>query len=163
MKLPKNYFDNLTASKYREYLKLLPDMKKESNKAITMLIFTFLALSFLGVFAINPTFATIIALQKQLSDSTFIHQQLTTKMNNLSHLQQQYNNLTSDLPIVYNAIPQTAEVTHLVGQIQSLAKDTNVSITSLRVGQVQLASNKKPSTAGFSFFFTLEAQGAYDK
>ena len=82
MKLPRHYFTDLSAAKYREYLKLLPNIQNEKTKAITMLIFTFVAMSFLGIFAINPTLSTIVELNKQLEESKFVHEQLQTKINN---------------------------------------------------------------------------------
>ena len=163
MKLPKNYFENLTASKYRAYLKLLPNMRKESNKAIVMLIFTFIALSFLGFFAINPTLTTIVELKKQLEDSQFVHDQLTTKMANLSSLQQQYEILTPDLHIIIDAIPQNPQVAVLAGQLEALAPKYGVQIKSIRIEKVVLATTKKtklpPAT---SFLFTMDAVGEYD-
>jgi len=163
MKLPKNYFDNLSASKYREYLRLLPDMQKESTKAITMLIFTFIALSILGIFAINPTLSTIIDLKKQLEDNEYVHQQLTVKMNNLSSLQLQYNELSNDLPVVYNAIPENAKVTYLLGQIDTVAKTTNIQIHFIRVTSVPLSdSTQKKSIGNASFGFSLEGEGTYE-
>jgi Tfp pilus assembly protein PilO len=162
MKLPKNYLENLPLAKYREYLKLLPNMKKENTKAITMLIFTFFALSFLGVFAINPTLTTIVELHKQLEESKFVHDRLTEKMNNLSGLQQQYNTINSDLPYVFNAIPQSAGVPKLVGQMQALAEENKVKITSLRISDVQLNEVKKSPQEANSFTFLLQAQGDYE-
>jgi len=163
MKLPKNYFENLSRSKFREYLKLLPNMKKENTKAVTMLIFTFFALSILGVFAINPTLSTIIDLKKQLEDDTFVHQQLTIKMNNLSSLQLQYNELAGDLPVVYDAIPENAKVTYLLGQIETVAKNINVQLHFIRVTSVILGdSTQKKSQTNSSFEFSLEGTGSYD-
>src|SRR5882724_3344563 len=100
MQLPKNYFANLSTVRYREYLKLLPKIKNDSSRAITMLILTFLAMAFLSIFAINPTLTTIVELQKQLQDSQFVYQELQTKRNNLSNLQDQYKVLSdnNDLP-----------------------------------------------------------------
>lgn len=164
MKLPKNYFENLSINKYREYLKLLPEKKRKNTKVITMLIFTFFALSFLGLFAINPTITTIIELQKQLEESEFVYEQLTTKMNNLTNLQQQYSTLTDDLPFVYEAIPQTASVTTLVGQISAIADRETVQITTIRISPVILSDTKSPQgiKTHSSFTFILEAEGDYD-
>lgn len=162
MKLPKNYFESLSTSKYREYLKLLPSMKKENTKAITMIIFTFVGLSFLGIFAINPTLTTIVELNKQLEDSEFVHQQLTTKMNNLSSLQQQYTLLENDLPFIYAAIPQNANAPTLVGQIAALAENHTIKINSLQVSEVTLSPTKLSQQKGESFTFTLDAEGEYD-
>lgn len=165
VKLPKNYFENLSIAKYREYLKLLPTVKKENTKMITMLIFTFVSLSFLGIFAITPTLSTIIELQKQLEDSKYVNEQLKTKINNLSSLQQQYQLLSEDLPVVYGAIPQNALVPTLVGQLETLAKASNVNITSLRVSPIILIDTKTPKSfkSHYSFTFTLDAEGSYEE
>jgi Tfp pilus assembly protein PilO len=163
MRLPKNYFENLSITKYRAYLKLLPDMKKESTKVVMMLIFTFVGSSFLGIFAISPTISTIVELHKQLEDSQFVFQSLTTKMNNLSSLQEQYDQLSDDLPIVFDAIPDNASVPILIGQIEALAAEKKVTITTLRVGKVQVSKTEKLDKKASSFTFSLEAEGSYDQ
>jgi Tfp pilus assembly protein PilO len=164
MKLPKNYFENLSLAKYRAYLKLLPPTKRENTKAITMLIFTFTALSILGIFAINPTLSTIIELQKQYEDSQFVHDQLTTKMNNLSSLQQQYNTLSDDLTLVYDAMPQYPSVPTLIGQLSALAQASNVEIKGIRISPVILSDVKEKQSikTHSSFSFTLQAEGEYE-
>lgn len=163
MKLPKDYFDNLSASKYRQYLKLLPDMHEENSRLITMLVYTFIALSFFGIFAIKPTLSTIVELKKQLADSTYTHQQLSQKLSNLSALQQRYNTLTPDLPVIGDAIPQSAQAPILMGQIEALARESRLTITSFRIGQVQLAGGKAANNqSASSYIFTMEAQGSYE-
>jgi Tfp pilus assembly protein PilO len=165
VKLPKNYFENLSVTKYREYLKLLPTIKRENTKLVMMLIFTFVSLSFLGIFAINPTLSTIIELQKQLQESQSVNQQLKTKINNLSNLQQQYTNLSGDLPFVYDAIPQNALIPTLIGQITTLAQKSTIQIVSLHTSPVVLVDTKIPPTfkSHTSFTFTVEATGSYDQ
>lgn len=162
MKLPKNYFENLSASRYREYLKLLPKIKKESTKTIVMLTLTFITLSFLGIFAINPTISTIVELQKQLTDSQFVEQQLSTKIKNLSSLQQQYDNLSNDLPIIENAIPDNAETISLIGQIKALSKNPNIQLTFLKISPVTLSATNAQKAIDSSFVFSIEVHGDYD-
>jgi Tfp pilus assembly protein PilO len=162
MKLPRNYFENLSAGKYREYLKILPNIKKENTKATLMLIFTFLGLSLLGIFAISPTLSTIIELRKQLEDSNFVYEKLTTKMENLSNLQQQYEVIKVDLPFVFDAIPKTAAASPLIGQVEAISQKTNVRINSLRVGETELTNNKQNQITTASFNFSLEAEGSYE-
>ncbi len=161
MRLPKSYFESLSATKYREYLKLLPNMEKEHTRAFVTIALTFAALSFFGIFAINPTLTTIAELQKELEDNQMVDQQLSAKINNLSLLQQQYNLLESDLPVVYAAIPKTADAPLLSAQIEALARKHNVTIETYRIAEVQLASNKQKLTKTTSFTFTLEATGTY--
>ena len=163
MKLPKNYFENLSASKYREYLKFLPASKSENTHAFVALALTFASLSFFGIFAINPVLSTIVDLKKQLADSTFVDQQFGTTLTNLSLLQQKYTNFPqSDFQTIYDAIPQEAAVPVLMGQIQAVAEKSKLTVTSLRVSEVQLVSNKELSSVNSSFTFSLEAKGSYE-
>ena len=161
MKLPKSYFENLSATKYREYLKLLPNMQEEKTRSFVTLILTFGALSFFGIFAINPTLTTIANLEKQLSDDTQTDQQLKTKINNLSSLEQQYNLLGNDLTNILNAVPKSADVPLLSAQVAALGQKHNLSITSYTVDEVQLiAIPSMPLTQ--SFVFTIQATGNYN-
>ncbi len=161
MKLPKSYFENLSANKYRAYLKLLPNMQQETAYNFVTLALTFAALSFFGIFAINPTLSTIFSLQKQLSDDTTVDHQLQTKIDNLSSLEQQYNVLGSNLTNIYNAVPQNPEAPLLSAQVAALAQKHTLSVTSYRVTEVQMATNpKNPSVQ--SFVFLLQAEGKYN-
>ncbi len=162
MKLPRNYFENLTVAKYREYLKLLPDMHKENTRAFVMLALTFASMSFFGIFAIKPTLSTIVDLKKQLADSTFVHEQLTTKLANLSSLQQKYNLLTADLPLLLDAIPKNAQAPLLMAQVESLSQKANIKVKSFRIFEVQLTTDKKTPPSGSSFGFSLVAEGGYE-
>lgn len=162
MKLPNNYFDNLTTNRYREYLKLLPDFHKENTQLMTMLIFTFSALSFFAIFAINPTLSTIVELQKQLTDSEFTHQQLKTKIDALSQLQNHYATLETDLPVIQEAIPTNADVPISTAQIRALAKKYKQTIRTMRVNEVVLASERLKTAKVSSFVFQVETTGAYE-
>ncbi len=174
MKLPKNYFSNLSTSKYREYLKLLPAMQQENTRIIITLIFTFFAISFFGIFAINPTLSTIITLRRQLSDSELVYASLKTKIANLSSLQQQYTQLSPDLPIIFNAIPQETKAPSLLSQVIGLAQEKQVTVTSFETSEVQLFGNNipvvnetalSPVTAKEekdSYAFSLKAVGTYE-
>jgi type IV pilus assembly protein PilO len=160
MKLPKSYFENLSATKYREYLKLLPNMQQETARSFMTLILTFAALSFFGIFAINPTLTTIASLKKQLADNMQVDQQLKTKINNLSSLETQYNLLGSNLTNILSAVPQNADAPLISAQIAGLVKLHNLTLTNYRVDEIQLVANQK-NLKTQSFTFTLQAQGAY--
>jgi Tfp pilus assembly protein PilO len=138
MKIPKNYFSNLNAAKYREYLKLLPSMQQENTRIIATLIFTFFALSFFGIFAINPTLTTIIELRKKLADSQLVYEGLQTKISNLSSLQQQYNTLEPDLLYILEAVPQDPRASLLMAQVMGLAREKGILILSLETSRITL-------------------------
>lgn len=161
MQLPKNYFENLTATKYREYLKILPNMQQEHAQSLLTLILTFAALSFFGIFAINPTLSTIANLKKQLADDTEVNQELQTKINNLSSLQTQYTELGPNLTNILNAIPLNANAPLLSGQIAALIKKHKLTVSSYRIDEVQLASTPKIVKTQ-SYIFTLQTEGNYN-
>jgi Tfp pilus assembly protein PilO len=163
MKLPKTYFQNLSAAKYREYLKLLPGIEHENTRLFITLALTFGALIFFGIFAINPTLTTISELKKELDDNLLVEQQLQTKIENLSALHQQYLQIEPDLVYVNNAIPQTAQIPLLSAQIAALGQQYGITLTTYRVAQVELANSANKLSKNPSFIFTLQAEGPYDK
>lgn len=163
MKLPQTYFQNLSAAKYREYLKLLPGIEHENTRLFITLALTFGALIFFGIFAINPTISTIAELRKELDDNLQVESQLQTKIENLSALHQQYVQLESDLHYVTAAIPQSAEAPLLSAQIAALIQKYGLSLVSYRVAEVQLANTAQNTTKTTSFIFNLQAEGSYDK
>ena len=135
-------------------------MQKETTRSFVTLALTFGALSFFGIFAINPTLSTITDLQKQLSDDQQVDQQLKTKISNLSSLEAQYNQLGDNLTNIYNAVPQNPQAPLLTAQIAALANKNNLTLTSYHVEEVQLAATHNQSKTQ-SFTFTLQAQGNY--
>lgn len=163
IRLPKNFFTNLSPQQYREYLKLLPKLTDEKTQYYTMLAFTLAALSFFGIFAINPTLSTITELKRKLADLQFVHQKYVAKAQSLSTLQYAYRSLSGDLPVVTNAMPQKPEVPRLVGQMNGLLSSSRLQTTSLRTLGVEITPEKQTSNKkASSFVFTLEATGTYD-
>ena len=141
---------------------MLPDFKEERTQKFTTLVLTLVALSFFGLFAISPTLSTIANLNKQLDDNKFVDQQLQTKINNLYLLQQKYTELTPDLPYVFNSVPKGPEVPLLVAQIQSVAKDSGISITGLQTFETQVPDPTTPAKDSYAYTFSLSANGSYE-
>lgn len=139
----------------------MPDFKQEKAQKFTTIILTLGASIILGIFAINPTLSTITNLQKQIEDDKFIDQQLQEKINNLSVLQQKYSNLKPDLPIVYDAVPQSPQIPLLLGQIQAVAKDSNITLGNFLSSQVQISQMSTLGKKYNSYDFNLSAQGNY--
>jgi Tfp pilus assembly protein PilO len=163
MKFPviKNPFKKAQKEELSKYLELLPDFNQKKTQNFTTIVLTIIASIILGLFAINPTLSTIANLQKQLDDNKFVQQELEQKINDLSVLQQKYALVQPDLGAINNAVPQTPETTALLGQIQSVVKDSNLSIVNLQVFEVDIppivVGEKKYST----FDFSISAQGGY--
>ena len=143
---------------YEKYLELIPDLKKEKAQKYITIVLTLATAIILGLFAINPTFSTIANLQKQIDDNNFVQQKLQQKINNLAVLQEKYSSLQPDLSIVYDAIPKTTMVPIFIAEVQSIAKNSSLTITSLQTSEVKL-SNQTPNNSSFNF--TITANGTY--
>lgn len=157
MKFPKN----ISKLKDNKYIALLPDFKKEKAQKISSIVFSLLALSFFGLFAIEPTLSTIAKLKKDLSDSKYVNEKLQEKISNLSSLQTKYNLLQNDIPIVLAAIPQNPQLPTLMGQIQSLSRQKNITINNLQSYEIEAANAKKPDKDFYSFSFVITGEGSY--
>ncbi|MCL6096789.1 MAG: type 4a pilus biogenesis protein PilO [Patescibacteria group bacterium] len=152
-------FKNLQKKKYFE---MLPDFKEERTRKFTTLVFTILALSFFGLFAISPTLSTIANLNKQLSDNKFVDGQLQSKINNLYLLQQKYGQLTPDLQYVFDSFPKNPQIPLLVAQIQSLAQSSNVAITGFQTFEIEIPNLSVDTKKYYAFSFNIVANGSYD-
>lgn len=152
-------FKNLQKKKYFE---MLPDFKEERMQKFTTLVFTIIALSFFGLFAINPTLSTIANLNKQLSDSKFVDQGLQSKINNLYLLQQKYGQLTPDMPYVLDSFPKNPQVPLLVAQLQSLAQTSSVAITGLQTFEIEIPNSSVNAKKYYAFSFSISANGSYE-
>lgn len=163
IRLPKDFFTNLTPKQYREYLKLLPNLNDEKTQMLTMIGFTLVAMIFFGIFAINPTISTIVELHRQFDDLKFVKQKLEAKTIALSTLQDKYNRMGNDLPFIMNALPQKPEIPEFVAQLNTLLSRTNLKVNALRTFGVELTPDKKlTSKNASSFLFSLEAEGTYE-
>lgn len=145
---------------FNKYLQLLPNFKEQKTQAFTTIALTLLALSVFGFFAINPTISTIAKLKKELADSKLVDQQLDTKIQALSMLQNQYSLLENDIPFIFNAVPQKPLVPLLAGQTQSLAKTSNITLERLEAFEVEL-SQKKAEKKNQAYAFSLQGNGSY--
>lgn len=147
-----------------KYLRFLPNFKEEKTQAYTTLIFTFLALSLFGLFAISPTISTIAELKKELSDNEFIDKRLNEKIKNLSSLQNEYSVLKEDLILADYAIPKSPNPALLASQLQSLAKEANFKIDRLQIFEVELTKQNEDNLKNFfSYTFSLGGEGTEEE
>lgn len=158
MKIKKSFLQDLVKQRYLSYIQSLPQFKKEQTEAYLMIILVIFTILFFGIFAIMPTLSTIAELKKDLEDSTYINEQLQTKITNLSQLQQQYSILSPSLPLLLSAIPKKPQAPLLLGQVQKLAQEAGVTVTRLQA-QNPLADEKKPVTKFQTFTLTVDASG----
>ncbi|MEK7185981.1 MAG: type 4a pilus biogenesis protein PilO [Patescibacteria group bacterium] len=145
-----------------KYFALIPDFKREKTQKISSIVFSFFALSLLGIFAINPTLSTIAKLRKDLSDSKFVSQELQKKISNLQSLQQEYNLIENDIPLVLEAIPQNPQLPTLTGQLQALAAINNITVSNIQSFEVEAINNSPEKKDFSSFSFSVSGEGSYE-
>ena len=155
-----NIFKNIQIDKYVE---MLPDFKQERTQQITTIALTLAALSFFGIFAINPTLSTITRLSKELDDSKFVEEQLERKINNISLLQKSFTQIQDEVFYATDAIPVSAEAPLLAAQIQALATRANVSIISLQVFEIEVTKANEGANSYNSFSFNVSARGSREE
>jgi Tfp pilus assembly protein PilO len=143
-----------------KYVHLFADFKEEKTRKVTYIVLTLIALSLFGAFAISPTLSTISKLKKELKDNKFVEQQLQKKINDLTILDEKYNLIQSDLPVVYEAIPKNPDVALLAAQIQSLSQQNGLTLTNIQIFSVDSDSGKKDYSL---FNFSLSAEGDYNQ
>ena len=146
-----------------KYFPTFPYLTSERSKKFFGIILTFCALSFFGFFAIKPTVSTILKLQKELSDSQFVFDQLEIKLKNLTTLRKQYSNLQDDLSIVTSVITIQPDVHLLFAQIQSIAQTSNIAIKKLQNSEVEVLRNDKSVNKNYySYSFTIGGSGSFE-
>lgn len=145
----KTFFKPSNYDKY--YKNLVPYLKKENSQKYFLIVLSLSASIFFILFAINPTLSTIAGLKKQIEDAKFVEGQLSQKINNLSLLSQEYQEIEEDIPFILDAVPQNPEVPALVGQIQSLGQESSVQIYNIEVHPVNLISSTSTQSSYFGF------------
>lgn len=161
MKVKQGFFQELAKKRYLDYIHSLPQFKEEKTQEYLMAILVLFSILFFGIFAIMPTLSTIAELKKVLEDSTFVNEQLKTKIANMAALQQQYSLISPDLPVLLSAIPESANASLLLGQIQAVAANNNVTVTRLQVTEMPEISLKQKKEI-HTFTVTVDAKGSFE-
>lgn len=169
--MPYNYKTEL--QRYRRYYQSLePLFRISKNQNYTAIIFSFLAISLFGWYAIRPTIQTILTLKKEITDKTDISKKMEDKISALIEAQAAYSEVEPFLPVIEQALPSQPDALPLVLQFRNLANLTGVSIFSIQVpsvpllGQVASASALRAKIAGQNtkqqvFDISLSVTGDY--
>lgn len=140
---------------------LLLNAKQNKQKATAYLyvIFSLLAFSFFGIFAIGPTITTISDLNKKFNEEKTAFKELKDKNDALKSLSAQYIEIQPDLELIDNAIPQSPKVAELTRQLENLSIQNNLIVKKLDTGLMELYPAKNPNKPIFSFIFTMGVEG----
>lgn len=144
---------------FEHYIGSLSDAERKKIIGYVYIILTLVTVSFFGLFAISPTLSTISNLKKQYEDNKLIYEALNKKLSNLALLDIQYGSIQPDLPVIYNAIPETTRIPQLTRQLESIAEENGVSLISLDFGTIEIFPNVKRDPI-YSFTFVINIEGS---
>jgi Tfp pilus assembly protein PilO len=139
--------------------RMFPKLQQERANLFTSIFLTLAASICFGVFAINPTLNTIADLQRQLDDQRTILQKVNEKISALFYLQKSYTSISPDIPLTLIAIPKNPDAVALVGYLQGLAKQDNVTLTHVQIFPIDIS--QVSSTNPIAFTFNINTDGAY--
>lgn len=132
---------------HKAYKRIYPKINIQNKKTASYftLTFTFIILSFFGIFAIRPTLTTASSLIKSVEDLKRLNKDYENKINTLIIAQTEYEKIRNDLPLLENALPNNANFTKIVKIIERFADQENVSITQFRIDGVPISTPSSTS------------------
>lgn len=138
---------------------LIAIQSKKDAGAYFYIILTFFAVSFFGFFVLRPAFSTITTLRKQLADSQTVYSALQAKVSALQSLSQQYIAIGPNLSLVYDAIPTTSEIPLFTRQIEVLAQENNLLLSSFSTSTIEYYPlSVQDKLYGYSFSLDVSGQ-----
>ncbi len=152
-------------SEYRRYKRYYsaagPLLKDPAVRAYFSLIASVVTVTIFLVFAIRPTIATIVGLQKQITDKKAFAQKLDTKINALALLQTEYQEIEPDLGLVDEAMPASPDLGAAIILLENTASSSGVRLESVSVSKVNYYSSANQS-AVTAIPIDLQLSGTYD-
>ena len=147
-------------SRYYTYIKPIADIPIIKNYGST--IFTLITMVIFIFFVIKPTVETITVLQKKLTDSRRVLNEINTKVQNLSLGKQNYDQLD---PVIKNKInsiiPNNITFNSLVSSLEQTARTNEATISALQI-QPLVAVTKTSDVGTLSEIdFTFNVEGNY--
>jgi len=115
-------------------------MEIEEKKAYSLLIFSLLAVSFFGLFAIRPAFLSLIALNTQLNRLKTMDKNLSTKIVQLSEAKNNFEEISLDLGLLEKAIPKERGEPSFLNDISFKVAENKFSLIKLEL--------EKPDSSG---------------
>ncbi|MFZ5845065.1 MAG: type 4a pilus biogenesis protein PilO, partial [Patescibacteria group bacterium] len=131
--------DKSTFTQYRRFYQVItPIVNRPYARPYTTVIFSILAVSLFGWYAIRPTVQTILFLRREIADKTVVNQKMEEKITALIEAQATYEEIQPRLPLVSEALPEIPEAIDIVTQLRNLAVTSGASISAIQTSSVPL-------------------------
>lgn len=135
------------------------DLKNKKTASYFTITFTFIVLSFFGIFAIKPTLTTATSLIKNVDDLKKINIDYENKISSLIAAQAEYEKIRDDLPLIESAMPNNANFSKLAKTLERFAYQENIYISQLQIDSVPIStpsSKNKMEQYGFGIVVSGE-------
>ena len=134
--------------RYKKYYQSLEQtIQKPKHHVYSATVFSFLAVSLFGWYAIRPTVQTILYLRREIKDNEVVNQKLEEKISALVEAQANYQNVEPQLPVVNQTLPQNPNVIALIVQLRNLAIISGASLSGVQVPTVPILGQDATSSA----------------
>jgi len=143
----------------KEFENLIKKQGKQKIITYLYIIFSLMAITVFGLFAIAPTASTISELHKEKDDGEFTLEQLGIKNQALQKLSSEYGNVEPVLDKIYAAIPSSPKIPEVIRKIEILANRNSLAVQNLSTGAIELYPTSRPGTQIFSYTINVSALG----
>ena len=146
--------------RYKHYFVYLkPFIENPVTRAYFSVVASLFTIAVFIAFAIRPTFATIITLNREISDKTSLSVQLDAKINALTALQSEYQSVEDSLPLVDLALPDNPEISSTISHIEKVATVSGVKIGGIAGGKIDY--QQTASSSAIIVPLTVDLTGDY--
>lgn len=154
---------NPQSSRYYKYIR--PALKNKAVKTYGFIVFTLVATTIFGLFAIRPTFRAIVALQKSIEVQQEILDKVNQKIEALSSGKANYDALDPTVKNrLNNLLPYSTNLPPIIQELTATAQANDATISGLQFEPTQLEGNpqKVPSELNTEEInFVVNLQGTY--
>jgi len=124
-------------SKQEQIQSALLDFYKNPVAMVSLeLIFSILAVVFFAIFAVKPTLQTMSELIKEIKDKRALDEQLEQNIASLNTAQAQYQQFSSQLYLLDEAIPKTANLVEGLKIVEKIASANDLVIQGISISAV---------------------------
>lgn len=152
-------------SRYYHYIK--PLIRNRTVRTYSSVIFSLITITIFGLFAIKPTLATIVSLQKSIAEQQHILDALNNKSLNLAQGRKNYDNLDPQaIAKLNNLLPNSTSLPSLIASLESLAQLHQASISGLQFQPTELVGQPTTLAKNASLKeidFTLNVHGSFSQ
>lgn len=142
--------------RYRQYyVNLRRFYQRPVMKVSFFVLLSFFTVVFFSVLAIRPTVTTIGQLVREIEDKRSINAALDNKLNALDSLQGELVRVQSDIPLIFNVLPDNSALGRLMQSLEYLAQQQGVALVSVRFQPIPVtegadSKGEKAQTVQFS-------------